>query len=100
MAWAEVWRTALREASVVLVLRVALDDAHAPVMAAAAEALAALVAPRGAHGAALAAADACPLGGARLVAADALPAVHLRRLLAHHVLGLECAEMVSGASCV
>ena len=68
MAWAEVWQAALREASVVLALRVALDDAHAHVAAAAAEALAALVALRDAHATALAAADACALGGALFVA--------------------------------
>ena len=83
-----------------LVLRVALDDAHAPVVAAAAEALAALVAPRGAHRAALAAADACPLGGEPLIAADAPPATHLRGLLALHVLSLGNADLVSGGRCV
>ncbi len=66
VTWADVWRSALEDAGAALALRVALDDARAPVAAAAAEALAALVAPRGLVRAALRGADACPLGGAPL----------------------------------
>ncbi|KAK9820868.1 hypothetical protein WJX81_007777 [Elliptochloris bilobata] len=79
VAWAEVWQAALGDAKVVTALRVALDDAHAPVAAAAAGALAALVALRGPHGGALAASDACPLGGT--------PALPLRLLERPHALG-------------
>ena len=68
VTWADVWRSALEDAGAALALRVALDDTRAPVAAAAAEALAALVAPRGLIRAALRGADACPLGGALLPA--------------------------------
>jgi hypothetical protein len=43
LTWSDIWRHALSDCEAAAVLRVALDDAHPSVVAAAAEALAALV---------------------------------------------------------
>ncbi len=65
--WAAVWHHALHAADVVLLLRRSLDDSHSAVVAAAAEALAALLGALGPAGAAEEAAaemgDACTLTG-------------------------------------
>ena len=61
--WSQVWQAAMDEAELPTVLRRALDDSHIPVVAAAAEAMAASICPTEAEMAVLSFAQACPASG-------------------------------------
>lgn len=63
VTWLAVWEYALQEVQVATVLRLLLDDAHTPVVTAAAEAMAVLVGPSPEEEDAWEAADYNPITG-------------------------------------
>lgn len=79
VGWSQLWSYLVTELGVASHLRLALDDAHAQVVGAAAAALAALVCPGPEEAVALEVADACPRLG--------WPAVRLQSLVRPHAAG-------------
>lgn len=63
MDWEEVWEAAVGPGQVALLLRLALDDSHLQVVAAAAKALVALLGPSPPEESLLSLSDLCPLPG-------------------------------------